>query len=140
MRDFVIAMVIFSGLIALWTLAVGSMATEYNNENIVNQDFANNFNKFDNDTQRISEMWNATTGEGGLSLVGTADLIFFSTFRVISLVFNSVVAAGEQLFGVGEFFGIPSEVSSIFMVLIFSALTVLIIFIVLSAVRSGSDI
>jgi hypothetical protein len=85
-------------------------------------------------------MWESATSEGGLSLVGTADLLFFSTFRVISLVFSSVVAAGQQMAGFGEFFGIPSEISSIFMVLIFTILTVSIVFIIISSIRSGKEL
>jgi len=96
--------------------------------------------KFSEDTDRAGEMWEAATSEGGLSLVGTADLLFFSTFRVISLVFSSVVAAGQQMAGFGEFFGIPSEISSIFMVLIFTILTVSIVFIIISSIRSGKEL
>lgn len=139
-RDFIIAMLIFSGAIALYVIMVGSLANDYNNPNVINPEFSEKFDQFSEDTSRAAEMWNATTSEGGLSLVGTADLLFFSTFRVISLVFNSVVAAGQQLASFGSFFGIPSEITAIFMVLIFSILTVSIIFIIISSVRSGREL
>lgn len=139
-RDFVVAVLIFSGCLALYLLMVGSLATDYDNINVIDQDFSDKFDKFSEDTNRAGEMWEAASGEGGLSLIGTADLLFFSTFRVISLVFSSVVAAGEQIFGFGEFFGIPSEVSAIFGVLIFSILTVFIVFIIISSVRSGREL
>lgn len=139
-RDYVIASLIFSAVIALFVVMVGSIANDYDNPNIINPEFSEQFDKFDNDTARIAEMWNATTSEGGLSLVGTADLLFFSTFRVISLVFSSVVATGQQLAGFGTFFGIPTEVSSILMILIFGILTVYIIFIIISSVRSGREL
>jgi hypothetical protein len=139
-RDFVVATLIFSGGIALFMLMVGSLSNDYNNSNVVDSDFANKFDKFSEDTDRAVEMWNATTSEGGLSLVGTGELLFFSTFRVISLVFNGVVAAGQQLAGFGEFFGIPSKVTGIFLVLIYSILTVIIVFLILSSIRSGRDL
>jgi hypothetical protein len=139
-RDFVIAMLIFSGVIGLFVVMIGSIANDYDNPNIVDEDFSAQFDKFDEDTARTAEMWNATTSEGGLSLVGTADLLFFSTFRVISLIFNGVVSAGSQMAGFGTFFGIPSSITSIFMVLIFSILTVYIIFIIISSVRSGREL
>ena len=139
-RDFVVATLMFSAGIALFMLMVGALATDYNNPNVVNEEFSNKFDKFSEDTDRAVEMWNATTSEGGLSLVGTTELLFFSTFRVISLVFNGVVAAGQQLTGFGEFFGIPSEVTGIFLVLIFSILTVIIVFLILSSIRSGRDL
>jgi phage shock protein PspC (stress-responsive transcriptional regulator) len=139
-RDFVVATLIFSGGIALFMLMVGSLANDYNNENVVDPEFSNKFDKFSEDTDRAVEMWNATTSEGGLSLIGTSELLFFSTFKVISLIFNGVVASGQQLTGFGEFFGIPSEVTGIFLVLIFSILTVIIVFLILSSIRSGRDL
>jgi len=139
-RDFIIAMLIFSGSIALYVLMVGSIANDYDNPNVIDTDFSEKFDKFAEDTDRAGEMWNATTSEGGLSLVGTADLLFFSTFRVISLVFSSVVAAGAQLASFGTFFGIPSTISYVFMTLLFGILTVSIIFIIISSVRSGKEL
>jgi len=139
-RDFIIAMLIFSGSIALYVLMVGSIANDYDNPNIIDTNFSDKFDQFAEDTDRAGEMWNATTSEGGLSLVGTADLLFFSTFRVISLVFSSVVAAGAQLASFGTFFGIPSTISYVFMTLLFGILTVSIIFIIISSVRSGKEL
>lgn len=139
-RDFIIAMLIFSGGIALYVIMIGSIANDYDNPNVIDTEFSEKFDQFSEDTERAGEMWNATTSEGGLSLVGTADLLFFSTFRVISLVFTSVIAAGQQLASFGEFFGIPTPITAIFMVLIFSILTVSIIFIIISSVRSGREL
>lgn len=139
-RDFVIAMLLFSGGIALFVLMVGSMASDYDNTNVIDAEFSAKFDKFSEETERSGEMWSAATSEGGLSLVGTADLLFFSTFRVISLVFSSVVAAGTQMAGFGEFFGIPTAVSGIFMVLMFGILTVSIVFIIISSIRSGREL
>jgi len=139
-RDFIIAMLIFSGVLALFVVMIGSIANDYDNTDVIDAEFSKQFDKFSEDTDRAGEMWTAATSEGGLSLVGTADLLFFSTFKVISLVFTSVVSAGEQLAGFGEFFGIPTEISSIFMVLIFTILTVMIVFIIISSIRSGREL
>jgi len=139
-RDFVIAVLLFSGVLALFVVMIGSIANDYDNPNVIDEDFSDKFDKFSEDTDRAGEMWEAATGEDGLSLVGTADLLFFSTFRVISLIFNSVVATGTQLASFGEYFGIPTEITGIFMVLIFSILTVSIVFIIISSVRSGRDL
>jgi len=139
-RDFIIAMLIFSGVLAIFVVMIGSIANDYGNTEIIDSEFSDKFDKFSEDTSRAGEMWESATSEGGLSLVGTADLLFFSTFRVISLVFTGVVSVGEQLAGFGEFFGIPSEISSIFMVLIFTILTVYIVFIIISSIRSGKEL
>lgn len=139
-RDFIVAVLIFSGCLALFVLMVGSLSNDYDNPNVIDPEFSEKFDKFSEDTDRAGEMWESATSEGGLSLIGTADLLFFSTFRVISLVFSSVVAAGDQMADFGEYFGIPSEVSGIFMVLLFSILTVFIVFIIISSVRSGREL
>ena len=138
--DFTIAVLIFSGVIALLVIALGSMASDYGNEDVVSSDFSDKFNKFDEDAARAEDMYNAVAGEGGLSLVGTVELLFTSTFSVINLVFTSIGETANQLFGIGDFFGIPDIVAGVFFMLIFSILTVIIIFKVLSFIKGGRDL
>ena len=138
--NFVVAMIIFSGVLALLILAVGSLANEYENPNVVNEEFAEKFDTFQQDQFRADEMWNASASNEGMTLIGSVEILFFSTFRVIQLVFSSVVEAGSQLFHLGEYFGIPSVVSNIFFILLFSILTVIIIFQILSFVKGGRDL
>ena len=138
--DFVLAMLIFSGVIALLVVALGSMANDYGNTNVVSSEFASKFDNSGNNTIMKDDMWDAVRGDKGLTLVGTVEVLFFSTFRVISLVLSSIGEAGNQLFGIGEFFSIPSVVTGIFFVLIFSLLTVVIIFKILSFVKGGRDL
>lgn len=133
-RDWIVAAVIFSGLIALLTLSANAMVDEYGTENVTSQEFSDKFNKFENNTRIVSGMWNQSTGEGGLSTVGSFDVLFKSTFGVINLVFSSVQLAGTQMFAFVEYFGIPSEVGFLFFTILSSILTVLIIFIIISSV------
>ena len=139
-RDFIIAMLVFSGVMAMFVVMIGSVANDYGNTEIVSPEFSEKFDKFSENVDTSGEMWGASTGEGGLSLVGTADLLFFSTFKVISLVFDSVSLAWTQLAEFGTFFGIPSVISNIFVGLIFSILTVSIVFIIISSIRSGREL
>jgi len=139
-RDFIIAMLVFSGVLAMFVLMIGSVANDYNNTDIISPEFSDKFDKFSENVDTGGEMWAASSGEGGLSLVGTADLLFFSTFKVISLVFDSVSLAWTQMAEFGEFFGIPSVISNIFVGLIFSILTVMIVFIIISSIRSGKEL
>jgi len=139
-RDFIIAMLVFSGVLAMFVVMIGSIANDYDNTDIISPDFSDKFDKFSENVDTGGEMWAASTGEGGLSLVGTADLLFFSTFKVISLVFDSVNIAWTQMAEFGEFFGIPSVISNIFVGLIFTILTVMIVFIIISSIRSGREL
>jgi len=133
-RDWVVAAILFSGLIALFVVQANSMVDRYEVENITSDDFSDKFDKFSENTDYAQEMWNKSTGEGGLSTVGTFDILFKSTFGVISLVFTSVVTAGSQMFGFTEYFGIPSEVGFLFFTILSSILAVIIVFIVISSV------
>jgi len=139
-KDFIVAMLLFSGGIALFVLMIGSIAHDYDNPNVIDEQFSASFDKFTEDTQIAQGMWESVTSEKGLSLVGTAELVFFSSFKVISLIFEGVVAAGRQLANFGSFFGIPSAITAIFMVLIFSVLTVYIVFIIINSIRSGKEL
>jgi len=139
-RDFIIAMLVFSGVLALFVVMIGSLANDYGNTEVISPEFSQKFDKFSENVDSGGEMWAASSGEGGLSLVGTADLLFFSTFKVISLVFDSVGLAWTQMAEFGEFFGIPSVISNIFVGLIFSILTVMIVFIIISSIRSGKEL
>jgi len=133
-------MLVFSGVLAMFVVMIGSVANDYDNTDIISPEFSDKFDKFSENVDTGGEMWAASTGEGGLSLVGTADLLFFSTFKVISLVFDSVNIAWTQMAEFGEFFGIPSVISNIFVGLIFTILTVSIVFIIISSIRSGKEL
>ena len=139
-REFIIAMLVFSGVLAMFVVMIGSVANDYDNTDIISPEFSDKFDKFSENVDTGGEMWAASTGEGGLSLVGTADLLFFSTFKVISLVFDSVNLAWTQMVEFGDFFGIPSVISNIFVGLIFTILTVIIVFIIISSIRSGKEL
>ncbi len=139
-KDFIVAMLIFSGVLALLVVMIGSFANDYDNPNVIDPEFSAKFDKFDNDTARIGSMWSALNAKDGLSLIGTAEVLFSSTLQVISLIFSSVTAAGKQIAGFGEYFGIPTAISQIFLVLIFATLTVYIVFIILNSTKSGTQI
>jgi hypothetical protein len=133
-RDWVIAAILFSGIIGLLVLQVESLSNTYDVENITSDEFSEKFDKFDEHTGYAQSMWNQTTGEGGLSTIGTYEILFKSTFGVINLVFTSVTTVGSQMFGFTEYFGIPSEVGFLFFTILASLLSVIIVFIVISSV------
>lgn len=133
-RDWVVAAILFSGIIALLVFQVGSLVDEYDTPNVTSAEFSEQFDKFDENTGTAQEMWEKTSGEGGLSTVGTFDILFKSTFGVISLVFTSVTTVGSQMFGFTEYFGIPSEVGFLFFTLLMTILSVIIVFIIISSV------
>ncbi len=133
-RDWVIAAVLLSGMVALFVVGANSLTNEYDTSNVTSDEFSEKFDKFSENTEYAQKMWNQTTGEGGLSTVGTFDILFKSTFGVISLVFSSVTLVGTQMFSFTEYFGIPAEVGFLFFTILSSILAIIIIFIVISSI------
>lgn len=134
-RDWVMAIILFSGIIVLFSIGVGSMASYYDNDDVVDDNFRSSFSRFENNTETASQMFTQASGSEGLTVVGTFDVLFKSTFSIISLVFSSVSSFGSQMFSFVEYFGIPSQVGFVFFTIMGALLTVAIVFIVISSVN-----
>jgi len=132
--SWIMAVVIFSGIIALFVIQSNAMVTTYDVPNVTSEKFSSNFDKFEENTQTVGEIWNKTSGEGGLSTVGTYEVLFKGTFGVLNLVLSSITLAGSQMFSFSEYFGIPSEVAFIFFTIMFSLLMIAIVFLIISSV------
>lgn len=133
-RDWVTSIVLATGVISLLVLMVGSMVNEYDVDNVTSDEFSEKFNTFENNTAIVQDMFNETSGQGGLSTVGVFDVLFTATFSVLSLVFDSVTLVGTQVFGFTEFFGVPSEVGFLFFTILMAVLSIAIVFIIISSV------
>ena len=134
-QDYVVGLILFSAIIALAYLAVGSLATDYDTPGIVDESFSEHYNKLNENTASAQEMLDATSSSEGLSIIGTADILLSSTFSVINLIFGSLTNVGGQVAHIGDDFGIPTSVTSIIFVTFLSILVVALIFIVVNAVN-----
>lgn len=90
-RDWVIAAVLFAGVIALFSISVLSIANNYGRSDIVDANFNNNYNKLTDITNDKTKMFASVQSGQGLTLQGTFDIAFGATFTVIQLVFGSVI-------------------------------------------------
>jgi len=133
-RDFVVATILFSGFLTLMVMGVGSLANDYGNSNIINEEFSNQFNKFDDTTQNAKDIYNSANSKEGISFLGSFDVLFSSTFTIFALIFNAVTSTGSQLLGFSEFFGIDSGVAGVFFTILLSTLSIIIVFIIISSV------
>jgi hypothetical protein len=134
-RNYLIATLVFSGIIVMMYLMVASIADDYSNPSIVDENFRANFDQFQNNTQDISDIFTAASSKEGLSLLVAAEIIFGATFSVIGIIFSSVGTVGIQISNFAQYFGIPTEVANIIFPLTLAALTIMIVFIVISAVN-----
>ena len=129
-RDWIIATLFFSGVIALLFIMGTDLENTYNRQDLIDQNFNNKYNAFQNSTESIAEMFSATTGKGGLTPLDVGQAIFSSTFTVIQLIFASIGVFNSQIANAASDIGIPTPIAVIIMPLFIAVITVLLIFII----------
>ena len=139
-QSWVVGLILMSAIIALSYLMVGSLANDYNAPNIVDKDFSTNYDKLNDNTADISNMWTATTNKTGLNLINTADILLSSTFSIIQIVFGGVKTFSTQVAGIPEDFDIPKSVTNILLGTLLAIITVGIIFGVINAVNKTNKL
>lgn len=134
-KDYTVSLILFSAVIALAYLMVGALAVDYGSPEIVNENFQEHYNKLEENTNTAADMLSATSSSGGLSLIGTFEILLSSTFSIINLVLGSFAVVGSQVAHIGSDFGIPTQVTAILLTVFLSIITVSIVFIVINAVN-----
>lgn len=136
-RDFIVAGVLFSGLIALWVLSIGGISNEYDSTLLINEEFGDNYNKLVEQTERIGTAREAASAGQGLNFLGTFDVAFQSTFTVFQMIFQTLGIFGDMSDSFAEDFGIDPTVTSIAFLIALSIITVLIVWNIISSVSRG---
>ena len=137
-RDFVIAGILFSGVVGFFVLFIAGMAAEYNQPGLVSSTFSANYDKLNDIADKVETMRSTTSGGEGLSFVGTFDVAFSATFTVIQLVFSTLALMGSLPAKIiTDFTFIDSTVVANFFVLGLAILTTSIIFIWISSISRG---
>ena len=132
-RDWVVAVILFSGIIALGFLMVSDFAISYNNENIIDEDIENRYASVTETTAVADSAFSAISSKEGLTLVGAFDILFASGFTVISLLLNSVFIMSASLQSFGADFGIPTAITGILFSVMISVISTILVFIVISS-------
>jgi len=140
LRMWVISLLVLSAIISLAYVMVGNLATTYSTPGIVDSSFSENYDKFAEQTSMMTDIKNATMGEGGLSIINTADLFFGATISVVRLVFGSIATVTSQVFSFGVDFGIPTEIWGIVGTLLVMIITVLVIFAIINAINKQGPV
>ena len=136
-RNFVIAGVLFSGIVALYVLAIAGISDEYDSTLLTNEEFSENYDKLIEQTERI-ETARATAAAGeGLSFIGTFDVAFQSTFTVIQMVFQTLNLFGDITGSFAEDFGLDPTVTKITFLIALAILTTLIVWTWISSISRG---
>jgi len=136
-RDFVMAGILFSGLIALWVLAVAGIQSEYGSDLLTNPDFADNYDRLTKQTEKIETARKAATAGEGLRFRGTFDVAFQSTFTIIQMVFSTLDLFGDMTESFAEDFGLDPTVTRITITIAFVLLTIMLVWSWISSISRG---
>ena len=136
-RDFVIAGVLFSGILALFVLSIAGISDEYDNTLLINQDFADNYDRLTEQTDKIETARETSSAGSGLSFLGTFDVAFQSTFTIFQMIFQSLDLFGDMSDSFSEDFGMDPSVVGIVFIIALSILTTLIVWNIISSISRG---
>jgi hypothetical protein len=138
-RDLVVMSILIFGVISLATLGIAGISQQYGSNALLSSTFQNNYNKLSTITNGVGDMNSVSKGNsGGLSFIGTFDVIFSATFTVMSLLFNMVsLYTGVSANFVSDFTFLNAQAVQIFFIIVLACLTALLIFKWLSSVSRG---
>lgn len=136
-RDFVVALIIFAGVMGLMYLMVGDMGNNYGNPGIVDANFNAHYNNLKALGASTGTMLNTTRSPQGFTLLGNLGTIFSSMITVIGLVFDSITGVGTQVAYASTDLGVPTAVAGIIFPMIILIVTVIIIFVVIGSAKFG---
>ena len=96
-RDFVIAGLIFSAVVAFFVIGIAGIQSNYpDNPNIISESFSDNYDTLTTQTAKIETMRETALGDEGLSFRGAFDVTFGSFFTVMQLVFSTLSLLGNM--------------------------------------------
>lgn len=133
-RDYFIAMLFFGSAIALVALMVGGMATEYESDSIVDENFEEKYSQVEDYTAIIDSSLQAATEEGGLGIVGVTAILFTASFAFINLILSTLGLISLPTVSFVQDFSVPIQVSVIVFATAISIITITIVLRVLSTV------
>ncbi len=134
-RDFVVAGLLFAGVISFFVLFFTSLGSEYGNSDLVSESFSENYDKLSELSEKVDTMRSSSTAGEGLSFLGSFDVAFQATFTVIQLVFSTLgLVASIPGKMIVDFTFIDSVVIANFFVLGFAIVTTILVFVWISSI------
>lgn len=135
LRDFVIAGLLLSGMIALVVLMIASVQNNYPGSDLTDPTFQSKYDKL-TEISSLVELGRNTTASGeGFDFKGTFDVAFQSTFTVIQLGFATLslfTSMGDSI--IEDFAFLDSTVVTIMFILVMAIMTTIIVFVVISSI------
>ena len=138
LQKFMIAMLLFSAVFALFYIYVADMSTTYEDyaNPIIDPAFDDSFNKFGDTKSDISGMYAEMRGEEGFTFLGGAQIILRSFLGVIQFGYSSIADLSTLLANFGSTYGIPAEISEIILNVVFGGIAVTIVILIINAIAT----
>jgi len=137
-RDIVITGLLFTGIVALFVIAIGAIADNYNNTEIINEQFSGNYDKLTDIADNVEIMRGSSQSSQGLSFLETFDVVFSSTFTVIRMVFATLDLFGSMAANfIADFTFLDAQVVKILFIVGLSIITVILVFVWISSISRG---
>lgn len=135
-KDFVIASLLFTGIVALMVIGLADIQGNYpNSPDIVDPTFSANYDKLTEQTASLNTMRETALSGEGLSFRGTFDVTFGSFFTIMQITFSSLALFGTIFLNIPTDFPFISQVVvSTFFIIGLSAVTVILLFKLINAV------
>jgi len=141
-RTWVMAFLIFSGVFALLFLASSGLINDYDESEIIDSEYRDNYDKFTN----VSEDYRGLFTEMSDGNSGILDILFGQTgvfralFDVIKITFASVSTMDSITTDFVSDFGVPESIANVIFPLLSILLVVFLIFAIISSINRGSKL
>ena len=139
LRDVVIAAIFGIGIISLFVLFTGGLASNYNRNDIVNPSFSANYDKLNRLVGGVEDQRNAVTNSSsGTSLIGAFSVTFNSFFTVVTLVWTSIDIFGTNAASaVSDYTFLSPTVIKLLFGILLAGLISYVVFTIISSVTRG---
>lgn len=138
LRDFVAVGIIFGMVVAMYIIMVAAVANNYNNQEIISEDFANHYSKLSTNLNQLDTSYSAVKGTSGLNLVGTFNVAFNSVFTVVAMVWDGVMIYTGMASNISSDFSFLDQTTMVlFLSGLIAIIVVYLIFIWISSVSRG---
>lgn len=137
-RDIIITALLFGVVVAIFTLAITDVSSNYGNSNLVDAAFSEKYDKLSALTAKVETARSSSSAGSKLSFVGAFDVAFKSTFTVIQMVFQSLALYTTMVDDfVSDYTFLDSGVMSTLLTVGLAILTVFLVFIWISSISRG---
>lgn len=136
-RHWIVAFTVCIAVISLSYFMVQGLATEYDNLDVIDENFQSTYNRYSDLEGDVHSMFEEASSEEGLSVVGTFTVLFSATFTIIQLIFSSLLLPGTMLRQFALDVGAPSAIANIIFTLPLVIVTVIIILVIISSISRG---